>query len=198
MKTEKKFTAATVAEFIGKTFESDLPDRVIDALRPFDGKNITTRILAALPALPNGATWRLRRQYGWTSLQTSTYCTPQGYADGTSLDLILARSESSVPLNLEYVAGNVPLGNNSYGENCAYFSARRERNANRATAQSNAELCGKAAAILNRYAAAVAEMEKARAEFEKLAEHGTPLDPVKWDFLRAVDPNDKATHTKSK
>ena len=190
----EKFTAGAVRDIIAQTWESDLPDRVIEALRPFDGKNITTRILSALPALPNGATWRLRRQYGWTSLQTSTYCTPQGYADGTSLDLILARSESSVPLDLNYVAGNVPLGGNSYGENTAYFSARRERNAARLVAQNDGALCQKTADILNRYAAALAELAAARHDLDEITSYGPPLDPVKYDLRRLVDPHDKAAH----
>lgn len=189
-----KQTAGTVRDMIAASWESDLPDRVIEALRPFNGKNITTRILAALPALPNGATWRLIRHYGWTSLQTSTYCTPQGYADKTSLYLILARSESSVPLDLDYVAGKIPLGNNTYGENTAYFQARVERNAQRLTAQNDGELCQKTADCLNRYAQALTDLASAREELDKLTEYGTPLDPIKYKLRGMVDPHDKAGH----
>ena len=190
-----KYNAAKVSDIISKSMESDLPDRVIEALRPFDGKNITTRILSALPKLPNGAEWRLVRHYGWTCLQTTTYCTPQGYADGTSLDLILARTESSVPLDLKYAAGEVAIGNNSYGENVAYFSARRERNAKRIEAKNDANLCKRAADVLNKYAEAVAKMEEARAELDQLAEYGTNLEPMSHELRRLVDPHDKATHT---
>lgn len=191
-----KLTSGDIREIIAKTWESDLPDRVIEALRPFNGKNITTRILAALPALPNGATWRLERRYGWTSLATSTYCTPQGYAEKTSLSLILARSEASVPLDLNYVAGNVPFGGNSYGENCCYFSARRERNTHRLTASNDGELCAKTAALLNRYSAAVAEIEACGKELEELAGFGSPLSPVYYELRELADPHNKAAHVK--
>jgi len=195
---KNKITAAAVRSMILKSMESDLPDRVIEALKPFDGKNITTRILSVLPALPNGATWHLIRHYGWTCLQTSTYCQPQGYADGTSLDLILARSESSVPLDLNYVAGNVPLGNNSHGENIAYFSARRERNAQRQAALDNPDLCAKTAAVMARYAAAISALEESSAELEALTEYGTPLNPLRYELRRVVDPHEKAQHTAKK
>lgn len=192
MKT--KYTAGAVRELISKQWESDLPDRVIDALRPFHGKPITTRILAKLPALPNGATWRLVRNYGWTALETSTYCKPEGYADKTSVNLILARSEASVPLDVEYVAGNVPMGGNSYGENCAYFSARRERNAKRLEAQNDQELCKKMADSLNRYAAAIEELNAAREEFDGLTEYGTPFNADRYTLEKLADPDRKATH----
>lgn len=188
------FTAEFIRDTIAKDFESDLPDRVIEALRPFDGKPITTRILKALPALPNGATWRLIRHYGWTCLQTSTYCQPQGYRDGTSLDLILCRTESSVPLDVNYVAGLKPMANNSYGENAAYFSARVERNKDRLTAQNDAELCKKTADVMNKYAKAIFELEIARAELDELTKYGTPLHPLVYTLRKMVDPHDKATH----
>jgi hypothetical protein len=193
----QKFTAGKVRDIIAQDWESDLPDRVIDALRPFDGKNISTRILSGLPALPNGATWRLVRHYGWTCLQTSSYGTMQGYADKTSLDLILARSEKSVPLDLNYVAGKIPLSG-TLGENCAYFSARVERNADRLTAMNDGELCKRTAEALNRYAEAIAALESARAGLDALTEYVEPLHPMKYDLRRLVDPHDKAGHVETK
>lgn len=190
----KKHTAKTIAAIIAANLESDLPDRVIEALRPYDGKNITTRILDALPPLPNGATWRLIRNYGWTCLQTSTYCTPQGYADKTSMDLILTRTEASVPLDLAYVAGE-NKEKNSYGENCAYFSARRERNAARHQAMSDPEMLKKSATALNKYTAAIDALAAARAELDEITEYGTPMHPEQYTLRGIADPHDKAAHT---
>jgi len=187
----KKHTAKTIAAIITANLESDLPDRVIEALRPYDGKNITTRILDALPPLPNGATWRLVRHYGWTCLQTSTYCTPQGYADKTSLDLILTRTEASVPLDLEYVTG-IKSG---HEENPAYFSARRERNAARQQALNDPEMLKKAAAALNKYTAAIDALAAARAELDEITAYGTPMHPEQYTLRGIADPHDKAAPT---
>jgi hypothetical protein len=198
MKQNKTFTAASVREFIAQRMESDLPDRVIEALRPFNGKPITTRLLAALPALPDGGKWYLKRQYGWTALESSTYCTPKGYADKTSISLILTRTEASVPLDVEYVAGNVPMGGATYGENAAYFAARRERNHKRMEASNIIEECSRAARILNRYQAAVEELEAARVEFEELTEYSGYFNPDNYALRDMVDPHNKAGHEEKK
>ncbi len=167
-------TFQTVHDLIQSQYESDLPDRVLQALRPFDGKDITTRILAKMPALP-GVTWRLKRNYGWTTLETSTYCTPEGYANKTSLSLMLVRTEASVPLDTAWVER----------ENPAYFSARVERNHARMEAMNTKPTLDACADAMNRVQAAIAETRAAMASLAALTEYGSTLYPDHYDIERA-------------
>ena len=191
-------TGSMVREIIGKNMESDLPDRVIEALRPYDGKNITTRMIEKLPALPNGGKWYLIRHYGWTSLQTSTYGKSEGYAGGTSLDLILARSEASVPLDVDYVAGKKPLGNNKYGENCSYFSARVERNEARKKAMADVALLEATGEAMTNYKASIESLRVARETLDNMTDYGTSLHPEQYTLRGIVDPHNKAEHEEKK
>src|SRR5687767_1157643 len=108
-------TRQSVSDLIQSRWESDLPDKVLDALRPLEGKAITTRLLDRLPGRKEN--WRLERHYGWTSLQTKGYGRDWVKED-ESLDIMLVRSEASMPLDLAWVEENNP----------AYFKGRRERN----------------------------------------------------------------------
>jgi hypothetical protein len=123
----------------------------------------------------------LLRNYGWTSLQTSSYCQPAGYADGTSLSLILARSEASVPLDLAEVER----------ENTAYFAARKERNHARMEAMNTKSTLDACAAAMNAYQAAAAALAEARAELDTLTEYGGILNPDKYEIERACGAYDE-------
>lgn len=169
------FTHQTVHDLIQRQYESDLPDRVLHALRPLDGKPITTRLLAKMPELPGGAYWRLIRHYGWTSLETSTYSTPAGYSSGTSLSLILARSEASVPLDTAFVEEH----------NTAYYSGRRERNHARMEAMNTKATLDACADVMNKAQSAIAALRTVAAHLEALTEYGTTLNPDRYEIERA-------------
>lgn len=175
-----KFTYQTVHDLIQAGWESDLPDRVLQALRAFEGKPITTRLESKMPALPNGGTWRLIRHYGWTVIQSSTYGTPEGYANGTSCELMLARSEASVALDTAWVEK----------ENPAYFSARRERNHARMEAMNTKETLDACALAMSRADAAICYARKALAELEALTGYGTNLHPDSYAIQRACGATD--------
>lgn len=183
----KRYTADDVRDILAAQMESDLPDKILAALAQHNGKKITTRILECLPVLPNGGTWRLIRHYGWTSLQSSTYGTDAGYAEKTSVDLILCRTESSVALDVDLVRK----------ENPAYFAGRVERNAQRAAAMAGAPIiCRTMADCLNAYGAAIDALQDARKWFDALTEYGNAFAADRYTLRDLVDPHEKATHKK--
>lgn len=163
-------TFQSVHDLIQSQYESDLPDRVLQALRPFEGKAVTSRLTAKMPALPAGVTWRLIRHYGWTSLQTSSYGTTAGYADGSSIDLTLVYSEASVPLNTAWVEEHNP----------AYYRGRRERNHARMEAMNTKPTLDACAAAMNRVQAAIAAARAAVYDLDLLTDYGTTLAPDKY------------------
>lgn len=165
-----KHTKTTIAALIQASWESDLPDRVLDALRPFDGKPITTRLLEKLPGGKD--TWTMLRNYGWTEIETRDYHRSSG---NTGMRLILARSESSVPLDLAFVEADNP----------AYFSGRRERNHARMEARNDGDRLDKLAATMNRIEYLQAELAKAQAEFNALVEYGEVFNPDRYELERA-------------
>lgn len=175
MARREVFTRQTVHDILQSHWESDLPDRTLQALRAFDGKPITTRLLAKLPTLANGATWRLIRHYGWTSLETSTYGQPQGYRDKTSMSLVLVRTEASVPLDTAWVER----------ENTAYFAARRERNHARMEAMNTKTTLDACAAAMSGCSAALTALQTAMAQLETLTEVGTNLNPDRYTLQKA-------------
>lgn len=158
-------TRQSVSDFIQARWESDLPDQVLEALKPYQGKNITTRLLDVLPG--GKGQWRMSRQYGWTELETINYIRTQGN-EGTRL--ILARSESSVPLDLAFVEK----------ENPAYYAGRRERNHARMEARNTAALLDKLAHVLNRVETARVLLDSAKADLDALTEHGEVFNPERY------------------
>ena len=173
------FTHHEVRELIQANWESDLPDRVLQALRAFDGKPITTRLESKMPQIA-GVEWRLIRHYGWTVIQSSTYGTPAGYQNGTSCELMLARSEASVPLDTAWVEQ----------ENTSYFSARRERNHARMEAMNTKETLDACAFAMNQVVDAVAAARQAIANLNALSDYGTTLYPDHYSIEKACGASD--------
>lgn len=166
----QKHTRNTLAALIQERWESDLPDRVLEALRPFNGKQITSRLLDKLPGGKDE--WLMFRHYGWTEIVTRNYHMSQGN-HGTRL--ILARSESAVPLDLAFVESDNP----------AYFSGRRERNHARMEARNDGARLDKLAAVMNRIERLQAELAEARADFETLTGYGEIFNPDRYELERA-------------
>ena len=162
-----KHTFQTVSDLVQENWESDLPDAVLEALRPLDGKNVTTRILDKLPG--GRDKWILERAYGMTHLKNKVYAFSQGSERG-GVSLILDWREDSFPLDIRKVEEKNP----------AYFSARKERNHKRMEARNTKELLDKMATAMNRVEAAKAEFEKAKAHLESLTEYGAPFEPDRY------------------
>src|SRR5215475_2256925 len=96
--TPQEHTARTLSALIQSRWEIDLPEKVLDSLRPLNGKAITTRLLDKMPG--GKEKWYLIRHYGWTSLRNNSYRIGD-YENG--MEIMLARSETSVPLDVAWV-----------------------------------------------------------------------------------------------
>jgi hypothetical protein len=152
-------------------YESNEPDAILAALRPYAGKPITKRLLDKLPG--GSDRWRLRREYGMTHLATMDYIRTQGNA---GMSFLMAYSESAVPLDLDFFVKR----------NECYFSAREERNHARMEAKNTRETLESAAAVLARVRAAIAEMNAAVEAFDTLTACGTTLYPDRYDLETAA------------
>lgn len=148
-------TRESVRQLIESQVESDLPDRILEVLKPFHGKAITTRIEKAMNAANLGSVpWRIVRHYGWTSLQS------QQKIDGRySVDLTLVYSESSVPLDLAWVESH----------NLAYFDARRERNRRRIETINSSGTLSALALAMNDAEAAMVRYADVKSRYADLA-----------------------------
>lgn len=168
----ERFTRQLIHDTLQEEWESDLPDKVLEALRAFDGKPITTRMLAKLP---EGHTWHLRRQYGMTHLVNDAYIR-EDYSKG--LNLLLCHTESSVPLDIRQVEERNP----------AYFAGRRERNHSRMEAMNTREDLDRMARVLNQVHCAIAELDAATRELEKLTGYGKRFaaDQYTWERLAGL------------
>lgn len=163
-------TSQDVSDIIHAGWESDMPDKVLEALRPYDGKVITTRLLPKL-AQATGLEWRLRRQYGMTHLETVDYGRSSGH---TGYSLLVSHTESSTPLNLRDIEERNPT----------YFSGRRERNHARMEAMNTRDTLDTAADTLNSLRDAYERLTAAYAAWETLAGYGTPLNADKYALER--------------
>lgn len=165
-----KHTCNTVADLVQERWESEIPDTVLDALKPLDGKPVTKRLLAKLPG---GETeWILERAYGMTHLKNRAYVKTQG---NNGISLLLDWKTDAFPLDVREVEKRNP----------AYFSARKERNHARMEVRHNRELLSKMATILNRIEQAQKEIADAKAEFEELVAYGKPFAQDRHALERA-------------
>jgi len=163
-------TFNSVSELIRENWESEEPDKILQALRPMDGKQVTTRILDKLPG--GKERWRLRRQYGMTHLEENSYWRTDG---NHGISLLMAHTEASFPLNV----------NELEQKNAAYFSGRRERNHKRMEASHTRELLEKMADAMNKIERAKAALQAGMAEFDALTAYGEPFSQDQYELERA-------------
>jgi hypothetical protein len=171
----KVHTRQTVHDLIQSQWESDLPDRVLVALAKFHGKNITTRIETHLNTDMPGHEWRIFKHYGWTSLQNEAYWRHDGKDRKDGIDLMLVRSEASVPLDLTWVER----------ENAAYFDARKTRNHARMEAMNTRGTLDALALAMNNAERAIELLTDAKNRLDDLTKYGETLNPDRYTFQRA-------------
>jgi hypothetical protein len=167
---EPTHTATTVAALIRARMEPTDADAVLDALRPYNGQLITTRLLDKLPG--GRVEWRLSRVHGWTELSNATYRRSQG---GDGLSLHLAHSEASVPLDVAWVER----------ENARYFGARRERNQQRAAALADPGMLARLATLMNEIEDLQGKLAFARETFAEFTDAGQPCHPDRYTLEAA-------------
>jgi hypothetical protein len=165
-------THQTVRDILQANWESDLPDKVLDALRPLDGKPVTKRLLDKLPG--GKEEWILERAYGMTQLKNRAYVDHSGSGKG-GVSLLLDHREDAFPLDVARMVEKNP----------AYFSARVERNHARMEAMNTKPLLDAMANVMNRIEQAAAELIAAKEAFEVLTEYGKPFRPDNFDLERA-------------
>jgi|SRR5262245_9780440 len=167
-----KHTASSVASLITHEVEPDNAEHVLAALAPQHGKPITTRLLDHLPG--GRVEWTLRRQYGWTEIVNRAERGTRGDTR-EALRLILARSETSVPLDVPWVER----------ENANVFAGRRERNQLRSVALADEPLLTRMAFTMNEIEDLQAKLAFAKKTFAALVEHDSPLHPDRYTLEAA-------------
>lgn len=167
--TPTPHTAASVAEIVRKNFEPRDAEEVLNALRPFHGQVITIRLLDKLPG--GRVEWRIQRQLGRVELKNRAFL--KDSRTGLSLTLAKAGSERLDADRLER-------------ENPEYFARRRERNALREQALTNAALLERVALLFSE----IEELNQKRAvalrQFAVFVQPGEPLHPDRLELQRAI------------
>jgi|ERR1041385_9078872 hypothetical protein len=164
-------TAHTLRALIQARWESDLPDKVLEILKKENGKNITTRLVDKMPK--ESGPWYLIRHYGWTSLGNDAY--RRGDYGKDAMEIMLARSEASVPLDAAWVEK----------ENAAYYSARKARNHARMEALNSVDELEAVAQAMNDCEQARAQLIAANARLKKLTQYGSKFSPDEYEIERA-------------
>ena len=174
-------TARDIQQEILNLIESSIEDtRVPDAIAAHAdkraGKPVTKTDAEQLEA-QLGLPVRIRRQYGMTHVEWGM--THAEWRAGHQHAIQLSgMSETNV---------RWPTGDELRAKNPAYFGARDDRNAARKKLLAEQHLPDRIPYInpsaVERAAAAIAKIHEARAELEKLTDHGAPLNVV----LHAVE-----------
>ena len=155
-----RHSVSTVRATILAGMESNAPDQILKALAHLDGKNITSRFDKLVPG------FIILRRYGWTEFASEEYRRSGG---NRGMRLLLAHTESSVPLSLAFVEK----------ENPSYFAGRRERNAERIALLNDEARMQEIADALNAQEAAEAAVKLA----EKRVEDAIPSS-VRYAFRK--------------
>lgn len=169
MGTSKRITADDVRKFVETSMEPTKAQDVLKWLNAYVGKPITTRLAdAANKAFP-GEDFRIVRQYGMTHLENKTHRDLRyrsNHEDDQaremyrkSISLLLAHSESAVPLDARYLTDH----------NTCYTTGTDSRNALRAKSLSG-DYCAQMAQAYN-------DLMDAQAKIEDLQGYGKPFSP---------------------
>ena len=178
-----RITSALVRALVLARMESDIPDEILAALKPHDGKPLTVRHLALLPG--GAERWMLHKHAGMISIEERDYRRTQG-SRGTSL--LVAYSEKNVIIDCAFLVEKNP----------AYFVARVERNAKRQASLANlgsADLANRINAVIQ----AREELSRAEAHMSDLTnEYGTgsgAFSPDRYAFEALAEGDAKKADT---
>ena len=173
MSTQTVHTLDSLRALIQSQMESTEPDAVLDALRPMNGKMLTTRVCEKM--LGGKDHWRLDRNYGMTHLQTDNYWRTHG---NEGISLLLGHTETSFPIDVDDIEKRNP----------AYFSGRRQRNDARVELLSGTrdQHVRGLVAVLNSIATAQTLLANATAAFETFTEYDKPFSYDKYALERLV------------
>lgn len=173
-------TYNTVAELLQERWESDFPDKVIEALRPLNGKPVTKRLLAKLPG--GAENWRFTHVAGMTYLENRAYWMSQEEQWG----------KGAIRLLLDWRTDAFPLDVNAVIErNPTHFKGRYERNHARMEAKHDRKILERMAAVMNKAERARQTLADAKAEFEEIAGYGKPFNPDYYELERACGLREK-------
>jgi len=178
--TTHRHTAESLTALIASRLEPDNAERVLEALKPLHGTLITTRLLDKLPG--GRVEWRLSRHHGWTELANRAQQSTRGDSPD-AVNLILARSEVSVPLDVPWVER----------ENSRYFAGRRERNALRAQAVADKPMLTRLAFVMNEIEDLQHKLKFAKKTFAAFVADGEPCHPERYELERACGLRDGDT-----
>ena len=165
----KTFTIDDVRAKLATERESDEPDAVLAVLKAHDGKQLTKRLLAKLPG--GEARWLIRQVASMTCLDDRDYLHSQG---SKGIHLLVAYQLTRVVIDASWVEEH----------NAGYFGARRERNRLREAAAASPEACQHFADTLTAYARAKESLDAAKADLDRLTDHGSPFSPDQYDWQR--------------
>ena len=160
MAERKNITAEMIRELVEQSIEPLKPLEVLEWLKGWVGKPLTTRIEKAINAAFPGEDFRLIRAYGMTNLENGAYrqlrYSQQKQKDRKAwqagINILLAHSEAAVPLQEVYLKEH----------NRQYTHGTPERNAVRSECVQHAE---RLAAAINAYHAAAEELGEAMKPF---------------------------------
>ncbi len=154
-------TAEQIRDLVNEAIEPTKPLAVLEFLKRFEGKAITTRIEAAVNKEFPEEDFRMVRAYGMTQLENGAYRNLQ-YSPTRQKDwrnwkggiaILLAHSEAAVPFDSKYLTEH----------NTQYTKGMPERNAKRAASLKHAE---RLASAINAFHAAAFELGEAMKPFD--------------------------------
>lgn len=168
MASGKRMTADEVREMVSAHVESsELPDGVLEVFKREQGKQLTKRILAKLPG--GEAVWHIKQVASMTSLETWEYTRSQG---NRGVHLLVAYETKNVSIDAAFLEERNP----------AYYGARRERNAERATVLANEPSLVNLAERINAVREAREKLAVAEAALEELSGYGKAFGAEQYEI----------------
>ena len=172
----KQVTADDIRNLVSESIEPTKPLEVLEWLKRYVGKPITTRIEKAINEAFPREDFKLIRAYGMSQLENGVYrrlrYSPSMQKDRKnwkgSMTILLAHSEAAVPLQEVYLTEH----------NRQYTHGTPERNADRTACLEDTQLAERLANAINAYHAAGEELKEAMKPFSTDSYH------IEEDFVK--------------
>lgn len=147
--------------------DGETPEAILEVFKAHEGKQLTKRLLAKLPG--GEQRWRISQTAGMTSLETWDYTRSQGRQ---GVHLLVAYATKNVAIDAAFLEDRNP----------AFFSARRERNAERKARLEDPESLALLAERINAVRAARKQLEAAEAALEELSGYGKAFGAEQYEI----------------